>query len=285
MNFTTELIALETDDGMTLSGALWTPSHSAATTAIALFAGTGAEFYEPLFIRLGEGLAAAGFATVALNRRDHGQYFGLHRLHDAAMDQRYAIDLLCARGAGRVLLAGHSYGTVTAPYYVAETDDARVAGLILLAALGDLRQGSIAIVGGQKSYDAIVADCTAAVAAGRGNETFLIPPMVAGYPPMLHSYDVFLDKRGPDSRAVPVELIRHVGARPLFAVRDPADPFPATLPPAQEMLEAANPNLTYRLLELGRAASPTANAHYFAGREDEVFRHLMTWMQRHDFAT
>ena len=284
MNFTTELITLETDDGLSLSGALWTPSHSQAATAIAIFPGTGAEFYQPLFIWLGEQLAAAGFTTISLNRRDHGQYFGLYRLHDAAMDQRYAIDLLMERGASSILLAGHSYGTVTVPYYVAETDDQRVAGLILLAALGDMRRGSILIMGSQERYDSVVAEAEKAVAAGRGQETFLIPPMVAGYPAMMHSYDVFLDKRGPNAKVVPIDLVQQVGKRPIFAIRDPADPFPATLPPAQEMLEAANPNLTYRLLDDKPRDQNLPNVHYFDGREDEVFCLLMEWMQQYGFA-
>ena len=283
MNFSTELITLETDDGVVLSGALWAPSYGGSRTAVALFPGTGAEFYEPLFIRLGEQLAAAGFTTLSLNRRDHGQNFGLQTLHDGAMDQRYAVDLLTGRGAGRVLMAGHSYGTVTVPYYIAETDDPRVAGLIFLAALGDLRRGSLLMLGSQERYDQAVAEAEQAVAAGRGSEPFLIPPMVPGYPPMLHSYSVFLDKRGPASRAVPVDLVRHVGDRPIFAIRDAADPFPATLPPARKMLEAANPNLSYVLLEKRETDEVSANAHYFDGCEDEVFRHLMAWMQRHGF--
>lgn len=283
MNVTSELITLKTDDGISLSGAVWTPSHKTVDTAIALFPGTGAEYYEPLFIWLGEQLAAAGLTTIALNRRDHGQYFGFHSLHDAAMDQRYAVDLLTERGASQILLGGHSYGTVTVPYYVAETDDARVAGLILLAALGDMRRGSLLMLGNQERYDAVVAEAEDAVAAGRGEETFLIPPMVAGYPPMVHSYSVFLDKRGPSSRAVPVELVSQMGDRPLFAIRDPADPFPATLPPAQERLEAANPNLTYRLLDERPETPGNPRVHYFEGREEEVLRHLMSWMTTHGF--
>jgi hypothetical protein len=141
------------------------------------------------------------------------------------------------------------------------------------------------IMGSQERYDSIVAEAEEAVAAGRGDETFLIPPMVAGYPPMVHSYNVFLDKRGPNAKVAPVELVQKVGERPLFAIRDPADPFPATLPPAQEMLEAANPNLSYRLLDDKPKAQNAPNAHYFEGREDEVFRNLVEWMQQHDFVT
>ena len=284
MNFTTELITLNTNDGIPLGGAIWTPSHSASKTAVAMFPGTGAEYYQPLFIWLGEQLAAAGYTAISLNRRDHGQYFGLRTLHESAMDQKFAVDELARRGATQILLAGHSYGTVTVPYYVAETDDQRVAGLILLAALGDMRRGSLMIMGSQDRYDETVAEAEEAVASGRGDDTFLIPPMVPGYPPMMHSYNVFLDKRGPDAKVVPIDLVKQVGDRPLLAIRDPADPFPATLPPAQEMLEAANPNLTYKLLDERPQIQNSSNVHYFDGREDEVFQHLMVWMQRQGFA-
>ena len=148
-----------------------------------------------------------------------------------------------------------------------------------------MRRGSMLMLGSQERYDSVVAEAEKAVAAGRGDETFLIPPMVAGYPPMAHSYHVFLDKRGPNAKVVPIDLIQNVGKRPLFAIRDPADPFPATLPPAQEMLEAANPNLTYRLMEDKPRDQNSSNVHYFDGREDEVFRYLMEWMQHHGFVT
>jgi len=283
MNLNTELITLKTDDGIKLSGAVWTPSHVSTQTAIAIFPGTGSEYYEPLFIWLGEHLAAAGITTLAMNRRDHGHNFGFFSLHDAAMDQRHGIDFLSKRGIEYVLLAGHSYGTVTVPYYISETDDQRVPGLILLAALGDMRRGSMLIMGGEDPYQAAVDEAEIKVAAGLGQDSFLLPPMVAGSLPMVHNYEIFLDKRGPNSRAVPVELIKQVGDRPLFAIRDSADPFPATLPPAQEQLEHANPNLTYRLLAEAQNKPGSPANHYFEGREDEVLRHLLTWMRKYDF--
>ena len=214
---TTELISCRTDDGIDLAGTLFLPGGEMSSTAIALFPGTGAEFYQPLFARLCPMLARAGYATLAMNRRDHGQFFGYFPLHDAAMDQRLGLDLLEARGAKRIVLGGHSYGTVTAPYYVAETGDPRVAALLLYAALGDLR-------------------------------------------------------------AVPTELIRHVGDRPLLAFRDPSDPFPATLPPAQQELEAANPNLRYILLEDQASAGLEPSRHHFEGREAEIAGLTLQWL-------
>lgn len=275
---TIELISCRTDDGIDLAGALFLPGGNMSSTAIALFPGTGAEFYQPLFARLCPLLAAAGYATLAMNRRDHGQFFGYFSLHDAAMDQRLGIDLLAARGAERVVLGGHSYGTVTAPYYVAESDDPRVTALLLYAALGDLRRGSMLMAGGEALYREMVALARQKVAAGNGEEIYVNPPMVPGDRPLPHRYDIFLDKRGPESRAVPTELIRHVGDRPLLAFRDPSDPFPATLPPAQQQLEAANPNLRYILLEERAAPGIDPSRHHFDGRESEIADLTLKWL-------
>lgn len=275
---TTELVAVLASDEITLDGVLWTPPDEVSDTAIALFHGTGAGFYYPLLAWLGPRLAAMGYLTLSLNRRDHSQFFGYYPLHDASMDHAHAIDLLCARGARRVVPVGHSYGTVTAPYYVARTDDARVPALVLISALGDLRIGSMRMAGGQEPYDRLVAEARRHVAAGEGDDVFVNAPMVPGDKPLPHRWSIFLDKRGPDSEAVPAELIRHVGDRPLLAVRDPADPFPATTPPAREMLEAANPRLDYVLLDDVRNGQTDEKAHGFAGREAELLALMTGWL-------
>lgn len=279
-----ELVTVAADDGTPLDGALFAPRGGpAAKTGIALFHGTGGEFYNPLFRALGAGLAARGWPVLALNRRDHGANFGFVTLARGAMDQSAAVDRLIAAGAERVVLGGHSFGTVTVPWYVAKTDDARVCGMLLYAALGDLRPASVAICGGQERYDAYVAEAREAVAAGRGDEAFVIPPMVAGYLPMTNSYAVFLDKRGPDTEAAPVRLIRDVGDRPMLALRHARDPFPATLPPAREQLEAANPNLAYVLLEDAEGGPMFPEAHFFAGCEADVLAHSVAWLSRYGF--
>lgn len=275
---TTELISCRTDDGIDLAGVLFLPGGKMSSTAIALFPGTGAEFYQPMFARLCPILAQAGYATLAMNRRDHGQFFGYFPLHEAALDQRLGLDLLEARGAKRIVLGGHSYGTVTAPYYIAESDDPRVAALLLYAALGDLRRGSMLMAGGEKPYEEMVALAREKIAAGKGEEVYVNPPMVPGDRPLPHRYDIFLDKRGPDSKAVPTELIRLVGDRPLLALRDPSDPFPATLPPAQQELEAANPNLRYILLEGQSSPGIDPSRHHFDGREAEIADLTLRWL-------
>ena len=281
---TTELVRIDAGHEIFLDGVIWIPRSGGSETAIALFPGTGAEFYNSLFTYLGPRLASVGYTTLAINRRDHGVHFGFHTLAEGAADQGLAIDFLASRGSKSVVVGEHSYGTVTVPWYVAETDDSRVPAMLLYAPLGDLRSASITICGGQDEYDRIVTTSQEMVAAGRGSEAFLIPPMLSGGMPLLHSYEVFLDKRGPESKAVPVDILGRVGKRKMLGVRDPADPYPATMPPAQEMLEAANPNLDYLLLDDIHDGSITPDAHYYRGREEEVLGATLDWLDRNGFA-
>jgi pimeloyl-ACP methyl ester carboxylesterase len=256
-----ELLTLEADDGMPLDGALYRPcGEQRSRTGVALFHGGGGEFYLPLFRALGNGLAARGWPVLSLNRRDHGANFGFVTLARGAMDQRAAVDQLESLGVERVVLGGHSYGTVTVPWYVANTDDPRVAGMVLYAALGDLARASVIICGGQERYDAYVEQCRAAVAAGHGDEAFVMPPMVEGLLPMTHT---------------------RAGDRPILALRHARDPFPGTLPPTRERLEAASPNLSYVLV--GSEGPMARETHRFTGQEDEILLLTVRWLSEHGF--
>lgn len=275
----TEMIRIRTDDGFTLHGAVWAPANGKPKVGVALGAGTGSEFYEDWLVWLGEHLAEKGYLVVSLNRRDHGAYFGDYEIAPSAMDHRYAVDFLAARGVEKVILGGKSYATVTVPYYVNETDDRRVFAIILYSALGDLRSGAVKPLG-QKKYEEIVAKASQMVAAGKGNERFLMP----GVSGTMHTYAVFLDKRGPNSKAVPFRLMKAIKNRPILAFRDPADPSPATLPPAQQQLEESNKNLQYVLLPDIRSGKMDPAAHHFVGREEEVFRITVDWLKKNGLA-
>ena len=270
-----ELVRMRTDDNVTLHGVVWT-SPGQARTGIVLAQGTGGEFYSDMLVWLGNELSEAGYWVVSLNRRDHGTSFGYQTVEAAAMDHRYAIDLAASRGVENVVTAGPSFGTVT----VRATDDRRVKAMILLAPVGDYRVGTRAAVGGPEKYDEMVAEARQGVSEGRGSDSFWIPPMPGGRRPAASSYESFLDKRGPDSGAVPAEILKEVSDRPILAIRDPADPLPGTLPPAQELLEAANSNLEYILLPDTRNGEMARESHTFIGREDEVMGIILDWLAK-----
>lgn len=276
-----EFVKLKSDDGITLHGVLWTPASAKARIGIVIAPGGGSEFYNDLLVWLGEHFARSGYIALTMNRRDHGSEQWYHNFEPSAMDHKYMIDFLAARGAQVVILAGHSYGSVTAPYYVMASDDPRVKAIILYGAHGYKRDGLTRAFGSQAEYDQVVAKAKEMVAAGRGKDTFLLPPIFPGGQPRPSSYETFLNRGGPDTKAVPVEIIRKVQGRPILAIRDPADPFLATIPPAQQQLQEANKNLEYVLLPDIRGGKMDTAAHQFRGREEEILRITLEWLKNH----
>ncbi|HEY0770688.1 MAG TPA: alpha/beta hydrolase [Sphingobacteriaceae bacterium] len=280
-NIKSEFVKLKTDDGITLHGALWTPAGKKARVGIIIAPGGGSEFYGDWLVWLGENFARSGYSALSMNRRDHGQEQWYHNFEPSAMDHKYMIDFLAARGAQAVILIGHIYGTLTAPYYVMASDDPRVKALILYGAHGYKRDGLARAFSSQSEYEQVVAKAKEMVAAGLGKDTFLLPPIFPGGQPRTSTYEAFLNRTGPDTKAVPVEIIRQVKRRPILAIRDPADPFKATIPPAQQQLQEANKNLEYLLLPDIRDGKMDPAAHQFRGREEEVLRITLEWLKKH----
>ena len=275
-----ELVKVSTSDGIVLNGMVWTPASGQSSIGIILAAGTSDNFFANWLAWVGPKLAENGYLVVSLDRRDAGENFGYYNMEPSAMDHQYAIDLLQDRGAEVIITAGHSYGTVTTPYYVQATDDPRVKAMLLFAPLGDLRPASVIISGGQEKYDEFVAKSIEMVSAGKGKEAFLIPPMVPGGRPIVNTYENFLNKRGPDSQCVPVELFKSISGRPILGILDPGDPFPATKPPTREKLLSANKDLEYVLLSDIRNGGTDPLAHSFAGRESEVLKITLEWLAK-----
>ncbi len=277
-----EFVKLRTDDGITLSGALWTPVKGTPRVGVVLAHGSGggSEFYGGWLTWLGEHFAEAGYLALSMNRRDHGPEEGLHTFEAAAMDHRYMVDLLASRGAQTIILAGHSYGTVTTPYYAVTSRDRRVKGLILYAPLGRNRERS-RTPDAQAEYDARVEDARKMIAAGRGKESIHLPPLTPAGRPRYFTYEAFLSKMGPYTKEDPVGNIRQLGDQPILAIRDPADPLPGTLPPTQQRLQEASKSLEYILLPDTRNGQMNGAAHVFLGREAEVFQLTLQWLRKH----
>lgn len=280
-NIKSELVTLKTNDGISLHGALWTPLSGMARVGIVIAPGAGSEFYDDFLVWLGENFARSGYIALSMNRRDHAQEQWYHKFEPSAMDHKFMVDLLAARGAQAIILAGHSYGTLTAPYYVNASDDARVKAIILYGPHGYNRDGLARSFGSRAEYDRTVAKAQEMVAEGRGPETFLVPPIRPGGRPRPSSYEVFLNRGGPETKAVPVDIIKTVQGRPILAIRDPADPYVATIPPAQQLLQEANKDLEYVLLPDIKDGKMDAAAHQFRGREQEILRVTLEWLKKH----
>jgi pimeloyl-ACP methyl ester carboxylesterase len=147
---TDEIVFADSEDGWGQGGVLITPSGGPAPfTTIVWIHGGGCNFYVPSYVRIGRELAQRGYAFLSGNTRGHdmgnlmfpaeyGDDFDVWRdggtmfedYRELALDIAAWLDWVSARGARRIILAGHSVGGAKVLVYQAERQDPRVAGLV-----------------------------------------------------------------------------------------------------------------------------------------------------------
>jgi pimeloyl-ACP methyl ester carboxylesterase len=145
--FPEQLVYVRSADDVVDGGVLFTlPRQPSKPLAIIWVHGWGANFYTPSYVGIGRALADRGFQTISVNTRMHdignvekytllgkrvrgGGCWGV--TSEDARDIAAWIDYTEQLGYGRVILVGHSAGWASVARYQADSQDRRVAGLIL----------------------------------------------------------------------------------------------------------------------------------------------------------
>jgi pimeloyl-ACP methyl ester carboxylesterase len=143
----TELIELQTTDGVRLNSLLREPYPGRAKAGVVMVHGYGGNFYSGIMAFLPEALSRRGFATLALNMRDHDLGPKKNLFEDNLPDIVSGVDHMARRGYEALFLHGHSMGTNRVLFYLAETEDPRIAGVILTGPPGNLFQWNVKIFG------------------------------------------------------------------------------------------------------------------------------------------
>lgn len=149
---TERIVQVHTKDDVTDSGAVFTPPKNVAKPfAVIWIHGASLNFYDPAYLAIGRDLAEHGYTFITGNTRMHdlgndekwpggkrirgGTYWGIpsEQVRDIAAWIDFAEEL----GFKKIVLAGHSAGANAVREYEAQTQDVRVAGMVL--ASGDVR--------------------------------------------------------------------------------------------------------------------------------------------------
>jgi len=155
-----ELVHTTTPDGLLLHGMSFEPVDGGGVWVVHVH-GSCSNFYQEPFINpLAEALTAAGVGLLTVNTRGHdaeayviGRSAGPQReswqigtrrdiFGQCVHDLTAWTDFARGHGATRVVLSGHSAGAVKIAHYAAQTDEAGLAGLILLSP-GDILSRSV----------------------------------------------------------------------------------------------------------------------------------------------
>ena len=137
-NFDVDLIRLQTDDCVKLPGILRRPHIAKSNTCVVMVHGYSGNFYSGIMDFLPEALADRGFATLALNMRDHDRGPKKNRFEENRYDIATAVDKMALLGYHSIFLHGHSMGSTRVLYYVAATRDVRIKGILLTGPPGNL---------------------------------------------------------------------------------------------------------------------------------------------------
>jgi pimeloyl-ACP methyl ester carboxylesterase len=215
----TELIKLQTTDGMWLNGILRQPHPKWTKAAVIMVHGYGGNFYSGIMSFLPEALTESDFATLALNMRDHDSGPKKNRFEENLQDIAAGVDEMARRRYKNLFLYGHSMGTNRVLYYLAETQDPRITGMILTGPPGNLFQWNVTAFG-LEAASKVLLRAQELQAAGKGDSWMLIDLGPLGK--TLYTANHVVSLRGPATRSDPFTNIAHI-SRPVLIVHGLAD--------------------------------------------------------------
>ena len=229
--------------------------------------GYSGNFYSGIMAFLPEALSDYGFATFALNMRDHDRGPKKNRFEDNRYDIAVAVDEMARLGYNPIFLLGHSMGTNRVLYYFSKTRDSRINGVILTGPPGNLFEWNISIFG-QETASKVLGQAQDLVAKGKGNQWMLINLGPLGK--ALYTAKHVVSLRGPKTVSDPYKNIRRI-SKPILIVHGLGD-------------RPANPDVTDRLQKSAAPGTPVtvvkipgAN-HGFSGNEQDLVSAVNRWL-------
>jgi pimeloyl-ACP methyl ester carboxylesterase len=273
MNFQTEICTFKTADNERLHGALFTPEETPSDLALLFVHGVAMNFYLPPLFTFGKELAGRGFHSFIINTRDHDWIsragnltkFGgsaYENLEDCVPDLDGALDYLKQAGYRRMILIGHSLGAIKSIIYQGTRRRPDVIGIVSCSAP---RQFYSERVARQPRFRELIEKAEAMVAQGKGEELI---PVGVGSTPGIFTARSHVNKYGRDDNNDCRPYAKHLGC-PLLAIVGSAEPK-FFWEYAQEIVAAAGPNGTYRLVD-------GAN-HFYNRHTSEIVEIIYEWL-------
>jgi pimeloyl-ACP methyl ester carboxylesterase len=137
---TIKFMEIKTIDGLPIEAALWQPAGKppADTTLLVMVHGSGGSYRRAPQSGLGPRLAAKGYASLAINTRQHDDKVNTDNFLDVPRDIEAAVQVARALGYKALVLQGHSLGNIQVQFYAATNWDRDIKAVVLLGAFADL---------------------------------------------------------------------------------------------------------------------------------------------------
>jgi pimeloyl-ACP methyl ester carboxylesterase len=263
----TQMVRFQTTDGITLTGVLRQPHTVRNNAGVVMVHGYSGNFYSGIMAFLPQALSDSGFATLALNMRDHDRGPKKNRFEDNRYDIAVAVDEMARLGYNPIFLFGHSMGTNRVLYYSATTGDSRIKGVLLTGPPGNLFEWNISIFGIEAASQ-VLAQAQDLVARGKGGEWMLINLGPLGK--ALYTANHVVSLRGPKTVSDPYKNISQI-FKPILIVHGLADRL-ANPDVTDRLLKSAAPGIHVTVLKI-----PGAN-HGFSAHQQDLVTAANKWL-------
>jgi pimeloyl-ACP methyl ester carboxylesterase len=263
----TQMVRLQTTDGITLTGVLRRPHTARNNAGVVMIHGYSGNFYSGIMAFLPEALSDCGFATLAVNMRDHDRSPKKNRFEDNRYDIAVAVDEMARLGYNPIFLFGHSMGTNRVLYYFATTKDSRIKGVLLTGPPGNLFEWNISIFG-LEAASQVLAQAQDLVARGKGDQWMLINLGPLGK--ALYTANHVVSLRGPKTVSDPYKNISRI-FKPILIVHGLADRL-ANPDVTDRLLKSATPGIQVTVVKI-----PGAN-HGFSGHQQDLVNAVNQWL-------
>jgi len=262
-----QMVRLQTADGITLTGVLRRPPAARNKAGVVMIHGYSGNFYSGIMAFLPKALSDCGFATLALNMRDHDRGPKENRFEDNRYDIAVAVDEMARLGYNPIFLFGHSMGTNRVLYYFAKTKDSRIKGVLLTGPPGNLFEWNISIFG-HEAASQVLDQAQDLVAKGKGNQWMLINLGPLGK--ALYTANHVVSLRGPKTVSDPYKNIGRI-LKPILIVHGLADRL-ANPDVTDRLLKSAAPGIQVTVVKI-----PGAN-HGFSGHQQDLVNAVNKWL-------
>lgn len=282
-------LAIKAIDGFQVDAALWQPTSKQPvdTTLIVMVHGSGGSYRSAPQSALGPRLATKGYASLAINTRQHDEKINTDNFLDVRRDIDAAVQVGRALGYKTLVLQGHSLGNIQVQFYAATNWDRDIKAVLLLGAFANLPWKSRNIlVQDEERFQQLITASMKSLRDGTLDEVlpvkmrFSTPvSSAAAEAPMTGQH--FLTYRWEKTSIADGTFWIHRIPNPILMIRDESDGAIAPFEPYM-LLSAAHSegSLAHKVdfILLPDAKPLSLKGHSFDGNEQPLTDTIATWL-------
>ncbi len=280
-------MSIKAIDGFQIEAALWQPAakQPVATTLIVMVHGSGGSYRGAPQSALGPRVAAKGYATLAINTRQHDDRINTDNFFDVRRDIDAAVQVARALGYKTLVLQGHSLGNIQVQFYAATNWDRDIKGVMLLGAFGNLPWKTRTILmQDEEGFQKLIEASLKALRDGKLEEVLPIKMHYLAGQDSPVTGQHFLTYRWDKTSAADGTFWIHRIPRPILLVRDQSDgliqPFePYMLLSAAHSEGSLATSIDFVLLPDSKPVS--LKGHSFDGNEQPLTETITNWLANH----